>query len=117
MKPVSSGDCGSATCAFLISRFSVAVLTSVADQLNGPFLSHCGPFHHSVDVDKVAGSTPSDMRSAGLDLDGTCLHVAEAVSSWMMATLLPTDIFHLFGGPCIHVNTWKNLSMSRTHYL
>ena len=35
------------------------------------------------------------------------LHVAEAVSSWMMDTLLPTNVFHLFGGPCIHVNTME----------
>ena len=64
---MSSRDCRSATCAFLIFRFSVGVLTSVAGQLDGSFVSHCGPFHHSVDVDKVAGSTPFEMRSAGMD--------------------------------------------------
>jgi hypothetical protein len=32
------------------------------------------------------------------------LHVAE-VSSWMTANLLPINVFHLFDGPCIHVNT------------
>jgi len=62
-----SGDCRSATCAFLISRYSVGVLTSVADQLNGFFVSHCVPFHHSVDVVKVADSSPFEMKSAGLD--------------------------------------------------
>ena len=45
------------------------------------------------------------MISAGLDCDGTCLHVAKAVSSWIVVTLLPTNVFHLFEGPCIHVNT------------
>jgi hypothetical protein len=107
LRVMSSGCYWSAQCTFLTSRCSVGVLTSVADQLNGSFVSHCGPFHHSVDVDKVAGSTPFEMKSAGLDWDSTCLHVAEAVSSWMMATLLPTDIFHLFDGPCIHVSTME----------
>jgi len=36
-----------------------------------------------------------------------CLHDADAVSSWMVATLLPTNVFHLFGGPCIHVSTME----------
>jgi len=26
----------------------------------------------------------------------------------MRATLLPTNVFNLFGGPCIHVNTMKD---------
>jgi hypothetical protein len=63
----SSGGCSSATCAFLTSRFSVGALTSVAGQLGGSCESHCGPFHHSVDVESVTGSIPLDMRSGGLD--------------------------------------------------
>ena len=35
------------------------------------------------------------------------LQVAEAVSSCIVATLLPTNVFHLFGGPCIHVSTME----------
>jgi len=100
---MSSGG-WNATCTFLISRFSVGMLNSVAGQLDGSCVSHCGPFHHSVDVDNVVGSTPLEIRSAGLDWVGTCLHVAEAVSSCVTVTLLPTNAFHLFGGPCIHVS-------------
>jgi len=33
--------------------------------------------------------------------------VAEAVSSCIKATLLPTNVFHLFGGPCIHVKAME----------
>jgi len=33
------------------------------------------------------------------------LHVAEDASSWIVATRLPTNVFHLFDGPCIHVKT------------
>ena len=36
-----------------------------------------------------------------------CLQVAEAVSSCIKATLLPTNVFHLFGGPCIHVKAME----------
>jgi hypothetical protein len=28
------------------------------------------------------------------------LQVAEDVSSWMVAILLPTDVFHMLHGPC-----------------
>ena len=62
-----SGGCRSATSTFLVSRFFMGVLTSVAGQLHGSCVSHCGPFHHSVDVDRVAGSTHLEMTSAGLD--------------------------------------------------
>jgi hypothetical protein len=47
------------------------------------------------------------MRSVRLDWDGTCLHIAEDVSSWMMVTLLLTDVFYLFDGSCIHVSTME----------
>jgi hypothetical protein len=60
-----------------------------------------------VNVDNVVGSTPVEIRSAGLDWVGTCLKVAEAVSSCMKATLLPTYVFHLFDGHCIHVSTME----------
>ena len=68
-------------------------------------VSHGGPFHHSVDVESDVGSVPLDIRSAGLDEDGTCLHVAAAVSSCMSATLFPTKVFHLLGGSCINDKT------------
>ena len=113
---MSSGSCRSAICTFLISRFSVGVLTSVAGQLDGSCVRHCGPFHHSVDVDRVAGSTPLEIRSARLDWDGTCLYVAEAISSWMMTTLFPTNVFHLWWTLYPSVKR-KYLSMGRTHYL
>jgi len=61
---VSSGVCRHAICTFLISRLSVGVLISIVGQLDGSCESHCGPFHHSVDVDSVVGSIPLEMRSA-----------------------------------------------------
>jgi len=64
---MSSGVCRHAMCTFLISRLSVSVLISVVGQLDGSCESHCGPFHHSVDVDRILGSIPLEMRSAGLD--------------------------------------------------
>jgi hypothetical protein len=77
----SSGGCSSASCAFLISRFSVGALTSVAGQLDGSCESYCGPFHHNVQIESVVGSVPLEIKSAGLDCVGTCFHVAVAVSS------------------------------------
>ena len=62
---MSSGGC--ATCTILISRFSLGQLKSVVDQLYGSGVSHCGPFHHNVADDKLVGSTPLEMRSAGLN--------------------------------------------------
>ena len=62
---MSSGSC--ATCTVLISRFSVGLLKSVVGQLDGSCVSHCGPFHHNVVDDKLVGSTPLEIRSAGLD--------------------------------------------------
>ena len=38
---------------FLISKLSVGELISVVGQLDGSCESHCGPFHHSVDVDNL----------------------------------------------------------------
>ena len=70
-----------ARCTFLISMLSVGMVISVTGQLDGSCESHCGPFLQSVDVDRVVRLIPLHMRSAGLDWDGTCLHVATAVSS------------------------------------
>ena len=64
---LTSVVCRHAMCTFLISRLSVGVLISVVGQLDDSCESHCGPFHHSVDVVSVVGSIPLDMRSAGLD--------------------------------------------------
>jgi len=113
---MSSGSC--ATCTILISRFFVGMLKFVVGQLDSSCVSHCGPFHHNVADDKLVGSTPLEMRSAGLDSVGTYLQVAEAVSSCIKATLLPTKVFHLFVGPCIHVKAmeesvyrWESFTM------
>jgi len=67
LRVMSSGGCIQAICQFLISRLSVGVLISVVGQLDGSCESHCGPFHHSVDVDSIVGSIPLEMRSGGLD--------------------------------------------------
>jgi len=64
---MSSGGCRHAMCTFLISSLFVGVLNSVVGQLDCSCESYCGPFHQSVDVDRVAGSIPLEMRSAGLD--------------------------------------------------
>lgn len=47
-----------------------------------------------------------DIKSTALNWDGTSLQVAD-VSSWMVAILLPTDVFHLLYGPWIHVSTMQ----------
>ena len=78
---MSSGAGRHARCTFLISRLSVGIVISVTGQLDGSCESHCGPFHQSVDVDRVNGSITLEMRPAGMNWDGTCLHVATAVSS------------------------------------
>ena len=78
---MSSGVCRHTICAFLVSSVSVGILNSAVGQQNGSCDSHDGPFHHSVDVVSVVGSIPLEIRSAGLDCDGTCLHVAVDVSS------------------------------------
>ena len=64
---ISSGGCSHAMCTFLISRLSVGEFICVVGQLEGSCESHCGPFHHRVDVDRVVGSIPHEMRSAGLN--------------------------------------------------
>ena len=94
---------------------SVGVFTSVVGQLDGSCISHCGPFHHNVEFESVAGSTHFEMRSTGLDGDGTCLHVAEAVSSCIVAILLPTMSSICLMDPVSMSIQWKTLSMSMTH--
>ena len=42
------------------------------------------------------------IKSTALNWDGTCLQVAEDVSSWMVTILLPTDVFHL-----LHLRTMQ----------
>jgi len=64
---MSSGGCGHAICTFLIFRLSVGVFISVVGQLDVSCESHCGPFHHSVDVDRIVVSVPLEVSSAGLD--------------------------------------------------
>ena len=64
---ISSEDCRHAMCTFKIPKLSVCVLISVVGQLDGSCESHCGPFHHSVNVDSVVGSLPLEMKSARLD--------------------------------------------------
>jgi len=64
---MSSGGCRDAMRTFLISRLPVGALIYVIGKLDGSCESHCGPFHHSVDVDRVVGSIPLEMRSAELD--------------------------------------------------
>jgi len=62
-------------------------------------------------VDGGKGSIPCEVRSAGLEKDGTGLHIAEDVSSRMMSTLLPTDVFLLVNGRCSHVSTIEDSVM------
>jgi len=46
------------------------------------------------------------IKSTALNWDGTRHQVAD-VSSWMVAILLRTDVFHLLNGPWIHVSTMQ----------
>jgi len=64
---ISSGGCEHARRTFVISNLCVGVLNSVLVHLDGCCVSHCGPFHHSVDFDSVVCSIPLEMRSAELD--------------------------------------------------
>jgi len=68
---------------------------------------HCGPFHHNADDERFASSVHSDIKLAGLYWDSTCLQFEEDVYFWVMATLLPTNVFHLLDGPWIHVSTME----------
>ena len=87
------------TNVFLISKSSVAGLKSIEGQLHKFCESQSGPCHHNVAVDSVVGSVPREIRSAGFDEDGTCLHVASAVASWMKAIRLPTKVFQRVDAP------------------
>jgi len=59
--------------------------------------------------------TSHEVRSTGLNWDGTCLHNAEDVSYFMMSTLLPTDVFQLVDSVSLS-RQWKNQSKI-THHL
>jgi len=78
---MASPGCIHAMCTFLIASLTLGVIISVVGQLDGFCESHCCPFQHSVDVDRIVGSIPLEIRSAGLDRDGTSLHESDAVSS------------------------------------
>ena len=95
----------SAICTFLISSSSVELTTSVSGQADNSFVIHSGPFHHSVGVERVVGSAPREMRSAGLCAVGTCRQMTDEVSSWMKETRLATNVFHLLEGDWIHFKT------------
>ena len=64
---MTSEGCKHAMCTFLISRLSVGVFISVLGQLDGSCESHCGPFQHGMDVDRIVGSIPLEMRSVEVD--------------------------------------------------
>ena len=87
------------TNVFLISKSSVAGLKSIEGQLHKFCESQSVPCHHNVAVDSVFGSVPRDIRSVAFDDDGTCLHVASTVASWMKATRLPTKVFQRVDAP------------------
>jgi hypothetical protein len=44
-------------------------------------VNQCGPFHHSSQEEREVGANPPDIKSAGLEAEDTCLHVALLVSS------------------------------------
>ena len=70
----------SAICTLLISNSSVELTTSVSGQADISLVIHSGPFHHSVSVERVVGSAPREMRSAGLCAVGTCRQMTDDVS-------------------------------------
>ena len=58
------------------------------------------------DDDGEQTSYSSNNKSTAVNWYGTRHQVAD-VSSWMVAILLPTDVFHLLNGPWIHVSTMQ----------
>ena len=69
------------TSDFFISSPCVVGLKSLEGQVDESWSSQSGPCCHNAAVANVVGSVPLEMRSAGLDEDGTCLHVALEVAS------------------------------------
>jgi len=67
--------------ALLSSTPSVGGLSSMSGQADVSLMIQLGPFHHRVEVDRMVGSMPREMRSAGLSDYGTCRQVADDVSS------------------------------------
>ena len=55
--------------------------------------NHCDLLHHKAGEERVAGSFPSDAKSAGLDWDGVCIQVADSLSSGMVENLFLTKSF------------------------
>jgi len=53
----------------------------MSGQADVSLMIQLGPFHHRVEVDRMVGSMPREMRSAGLSDYGTCRQVADDVSS------------------------------------
>jgi hypothetical protein len=66
-----------------------------AGYIDGSCSDPYGFFLQVVDVGGVEGSTPIRVTSAGLDCDGTRLHITEDGSSWIVASLLSPDDFNL----------------------
>ena len=87
------------TNVFYFSKSSVAGLKSVEGQLYKFCESQSCPCHHNLAVDSVVGSVTREIRSAGFDDYGTCLHVTSTVASWMKATRLPTKVFQRVDAP------------------
>ena len=71
----------SATSVFFISKLSVAILKSREGQWDASCNNHSGPCPHSGVANKTVGLMPLEIRSAGLEDDGTCRHVAPIVAS------------------------------------
>jgi hypothetical protein len=101
----SSSSAQSAKCTFLTSQFPGGISNSRKGHADGSCVIHVGPFHHSVDVDRVVGSTSREMRSAGFCREGTCCHLADEVSCSIKATLLPTKVCHRLDGPLSQYKT------------
>ena len=76
----SSASSVSAICTFLNSISSVELKTGMSGQADISLVIHSGPFHHSVRVERVVGSAPREMRSAGLCAVGTCRQMTDEVS-------------------------------------
>ena len=96
----------SAICTLLISNSSVESIR-ISGQADISLVIHSGPFHHSVRVERVVGSAPCEMRSAGLSAVGTYRQVTDEVYSWMKETRLATNVFHRLEGDCIHFRTME----------
>jgi len=66
--------------------------------------SHFGPCHHSYRF-TIFCVTPREMRSAGFSRVLTCFQSLMLVVSWVRATLLAMNVFHLIASEEIHDKT------------